>query len=70
MWADLQPDSWSNAISEPDNIFAALYEFSKSLIEREIDMMEHDLVIEVGKCIYEYIISLVDIRLVGWLWYW
>lgn len=47
VWADLQPDSWSQAISEEGNIFADLYAFSKDLIEKELEFKKHDLVIEV-----------------------
>mmetsp|Transcript_25865 Transcript_25865/g.43634 ORF Transcript_25865/g.43634 Transcript_25865/m.43634 type:complete len:545 (+) Transcript_25865:84-1718(+) len=48
VWADLQPDSWSNAISSDGNIFTNLYSFTKELIERELEFKKHDIIIEVG----------------------
>lgn len=47
VWADLQPDSWSNAISSDGNIFTSLYSFTKELIERELELNKHDVIIEV-----------------------
>ena len=47
VWAELQPDSWSNAISSEGNIFSHLYSFTKQLIEEEMAFRQHDLIIEV-----------------------
>jgi len=48
LWAEFVPSAWSDSISNPSSTFAGLYEMTTSLIEQELLLNEHDIIVEIG----------------------
>lgn len=48
LWAGFVPSAWSDSISDPASTFAGLYRYTTNLIEQELALNQHDVILEVG----------------------
>lgn len=48
LWAGFSVSSWCDAVSQPDSTFWELYKYTTQLIEEELAMNNHDVILEVG----------------------
>jgi SAM-dependent methyltransferase len=48
LWAGFAPSAWSDSINNPSSTFSGLYRDTTSLIEQELQMNKHDIIVEIG----------------------
>lgn len=66
LWASFPPSAWSDSINNPSSTFSGLYMYTTSLIEEELRLNEHDIILEVGCGTGEVISSITtDLPRVG-----